>query len=1045
METELQALPARSEYARLLNRAAALGVKDLAPLERETRARVAEGAASLPLELELPTGMWDLKLGAQGYRPRCVTAVADRGQLDLGHRELRARSTRSLEVLDPAGEAIAGAFILEVGTPANPLEWHDCQGFARSDGEGWIEIDEAFGGPWILGASGFVPQLVELLPRADRWSLEPLPDAPRTMKIRDQVGPIEGALALFEGQIPIAISDADGRLSIPTSSPGAVTFIAPDGRRFELEGRDAREVVFADAVRAEGRVVTYHSESVYGVADGLVWVPGWPGLWTPVDREGHFAIPHVPLDEREREPSIRLAAAARGYAPEDYGVFAGPAGAPSRDELLALEMALYPRSPGGGFVGRVLDEEQSPLPATSVYLIRSEAVDQRAELLSGSGVPRGARSSRTDDLGYFRIECFDRAPQDLLVVPEEASPVVVTGLLAPPPGGEEPLGDLVAEFPWRFEGRVLDGERALAGVQISIERSLQLGEWTQSFRDQGSGPLSTDSEGRFSIPIRVARSHPEGVDLIFSKAGFRERALRRVVVEPDARVTVEMEKLEPLAGIVTDDRGEPLSEVRLHLVAESGHGAGRQSPVPGGGRGTPVTHSDDEGFFLFPDRPAADSVLEASREGFAPQRVRVTASSPNILDVQLKPGASILGTVTAEGGSPVSEARLRVGDRYLVTDFEGAFEITGLGPGAWRVEATDERLGRASAQVELAPGETRRVQLTLDASSSASGVVVDGDGRPVAGATVVATGATGQKAYATSGPGGGFRLAALQPGTYRLVASARALATRAPLAFALSEQGASNLRLEMASVGAISGYLVGDTPRPGEIQISWSCAGHPPITGTPAADLSFSLEGLRAGTCWLVASSRGEQLAARELSLAPGESRQAVELVHEEAQALSGRLSLDGKDVGGAEVWLADASGAVLAQTLADWAGHFEVSSQLEGDFVLNARLSGETGVFRRPIRLPGRNNDLIWRLAAGRAVMQATPGSGGSEMLAAYASPATSGQAFNAPGVCVGDTCTFDALPAGQYLFTVVGSARRVTVEHAVIVSETTTAAIQF
>ncbi|MEM7518676.1 MAG: hypothetical protein AAF368_17355, partial [Planctomycetota bacterium] len=265
----------------------------------------------------------------------------------------------------------------------------------------------------------------------------------------------------------------------------------------------------------------------------------------------------------------------------------------------------------------------------------------------------------------------------------------------------------------------------------------------------------------------------------------------------------------------------------------------------------------------------------------------------------------------------------------------------------------------------------------------------------------------------------------------------------------LPEGGTSDWRLEVERLGSISGSLIGVLEGPEQLTISWSCAGQPAADGVVRDDQTFLIAGAQPGDCWLIVERGQETMATRTLSLAPGEPKEGVELVVEAPPRLSGRLTLPGRDdhqVGGAEIWLTDRRGAVLAATRADWTGAFELSAPVDGEHVLRARLSGSDGVFETAVALPFEDGEFLWPLAAGRASLRLALGvSLASRPMAAYATPVGQLNTFRATGNCVEESCWFDLLPAGQYTFIVIGSARQVGLDLAVTASEISSGLIQF
>jgi protocatechuate 3,4-dioxygenase beta subunit len=125
------------------------------------------------------------------------------------------------------------------------------------------------------------------------------------------------------------------------------------------------------------------------------------------------------------------------------------------------------------------------------------------------------------------------------------------------------------------------------------------------------------------------------------------------------------------------------------------------------------------------------------------------------LDVRLKPGVTVVGSVQSQEGKPLSGARLILILRssgtglpsslidWVTTSGKGAFEIKAIPPG-WQYELTATANGYGAQSVSIDASNLKdnrqdvgRFVLAL-ANLSISGVVVDAQGQPVAGAEVSA-------------------------------------------------------------------------------------------------------------------------------------------------------------------------------------------------------------------------------------------------------------------------------------------------------------------
>lgn len=201
-------------------------------------------------------------------------------------------------------------------------------------------------------------------------------------------------------------------------------------------------------------------------------------------------------------------------------------------------------------------------------------------------------------------------------------------------------------------------------------------------------------------------------------------------------------------------------------VSSSGadHGAGLGAPV-----GQRPASSHEEAVSAAPVPEVQDRMLLATapEAGAAPPTVEAGPDAAGI------PGRLRL-RVSWRDGSPASGVALllmspnarrhRHGDRWDTTDEEGVVDYPMLAAGSYTVEA--DRGGKVKATV--ISGEQVTATLVLDGAYDVHGIVRDGEGRPVAGAEVVAVAWRydwrGSKTVATSDASGGFVIRCIDDG-----------------------------------------------------------------------------------------------------------------------------------------------------------------------------------------------------------------------------------------------------------------------------------------
>ncbi|MHB1844640.1 MAG: carboxypeptidase regulatory-like domain-containing protein, partial [Deltaproteobacteria bacterium] len=178
--------------------------------------------------------------------------------------------------------------------------------------------------------------------------------------------------------------------------------------------------------------------------------------------------------------------------------------------------------------------------------------------------------------------------------------------------------------------------------------------------------------------------------------------------------------------------------------------------------------------------------------------------------ITLGAGGEVDGTVLGATGAPVGSGRVQAlskDERWPIAesavDPSGHFALTGL-PSGHLVIVADAAQARGSAEADLEEGGQAQVEIRLG-SGTLDGMVDDGDGRPIAGALVVARplslGAAGERST-LSGSDGRFRLGGLTGDRFDLAATKDEGSAELRGVAA----GSRDLRLSLA-VGAVSGWV----------------------------------------------------------------------------------------------------------------------------------------------------------------------------------------------------------------------------------------------
>jgi hypothetical protein len=151
--------------------------------------------------------------------------------------------------------------------------------------------------------------------------------------------------------------------------------------------------------------------------------------------------------------------------------------------------------------------------------------------------------------------------------------------------------------------------------------------------------------------------------------------------------------------------------------------------------------TDGQGRFVFASVVAGDVPVVAR----SPARtlaswqgsVKVTAGHREELTIHLEAGATLSGTVRNGAGGPLAKVELSAGEwdtmsnRSARSAEDGSYRLEGLSAGKLHAQAADDKVGKLSADFELAAGEQRRWDPVLSAGLQVRGRTVDADGKPV--------------------------------------------------------------------------------------------------------------------------------------------------------------------------------------------------------------------------------------------------------------------------------------------------------------------------
>ena len=379
---------------------------------------------------------------------------------------------------------------------------------------------------------------------------------------------------------------------------------------------------------------------------------------------------------------------------------------------------------------------------------------------------------------------------------------------APSPVGEQHPGSVTSHDgarpemapertgPLELSGLVTDAQgQPLEGVEVVLRAN------ALSTLDR---PVisSTDTEGRY----RLSALPPGVYELSFRRERYLSHHVAEHVLSTSGTLDAVLEPAPLVEGRVVDEEGRPIPRtvVRLRPMEPPEYDGDEWDDS------VALATSDETGHFVL-DAPAEGPWrLEAEHRDYLYNDQKLSAPASGV-KVVLNTGAGLEVVVVDEEDRPVAGADCMLvldrpwpigSDELARTDEQGKAVLSGVIGGRYLLMATTSRkepFRLAEQRVELRERERRRVRLRFDKGVELAGVVVDGEGKPVAGAEVRALpeevlwekqrkrqqsspvslhhrrlheewdGKAGRPAV--SGPDGRFVLRHLRPEAYRLAVS----------------------------------------------------------------------------------------------------------------------------------------------------------------------------------------------------------------------------------------------------------------------------------
>lgn len=415
------------------------------------------------------------------------------------------------------------------------------------------------------------------------------------------------------------------------------------------------------------------------------------------------------------------------------------------------------------------------------------------------------------------------------------------------------VGTLVLEDGRTLRGRVLaaaDGV-ALAGASAIVN----VAQGGMAFRipgmDAGAGSAVTGSDGGFEIHGLEGRTYTMSVQ--HPDYAPSESSVEVPADQDPPETVVRLSRGGTLTGTVRDASKNPVTGAAI--VAMRG--------LFGGDMNTAETGPDGR-YTMEKLAPGSYNVMRPPEDGggmanFGMKQATITEGETTVVDFDETARHTLTGRVV-RGKATVGSVTLLFfpgesagfgagGFKTTQADEAGNYQIGLDQPGAYTVMVqSGGGFGRStSVAISVPDAPTSAIDIVLKIGG-VTGRVSDSDGQPVAGAMVAARldGSTdplsGQSGAMTE-PDGSFSIEGLQPGTYRVTASATGFAPAEAYPVSVSEDEAApdlDLRLERGRV--LRGKVV--DPRGSGVQGAMVFAGPPgtvdPTVGPAMTDVNGS-------------------------------------------------------------------------------------------------------------------------------------------------------------------------------------------------------------
>jgi protocatechuate 3,4-dioxygenase beta subunit len=608
----------------------------------------------------------------------------------------------------------------------------------------------------------------------------------------------------------------------------------------------------------------------------------------------------------------------------------------------------------GVIEGVVLDADGKPVDGARVILGRARGRNEETPSLSFLQ-PKGVAT--TADGGRFRVEALAPGDYGATAVkegwaPAQKAPIAVKARETARIELKLPRGGFVVS------GRVLDVDGGtVAGARVTAAMRSAGGGRAPMLLQSVAGP-----DGQYRL---IVGRGPHG--LRAEADGYATSNEELFVVRSTTR-DLRLVPAARLSGMVVEMGSKrPVGDAEVSLT--SGMRGDFRAPREG--------KSDGSGRFEFTDlEPGSYEVM--ARKGALIGAGKVVALAPaqsvTGVEVEVERGRTVSGRVKSDTGAGIGNVRVSAGRdtppfgqaARTRSNPDGSYALEGMLPGNYRISASEEGYGQASARARVLNGDVGNVDLVLPPGVKVTGRVVTAAGQPVEGARVQGTyetrtgagGMTMSGDTTTTAADGSFELKRVAPGTLRVTArhEEQGMRNQGPEEVKAGEHKVLTLVLEKGAT--VSGTVRTEDGRPAPDVRVTSFAREARMFGesndVTGPDGRYRLTGLAAGRVMVSAERSGrpsfsfgseDEAHQKTLTLAANEDKAGVDLVVAPAgQAIKGVVvGADGKAVPGAIVTAGVERGGGRAfrgasrdlKAYSNLDGHFSLENVSKGSYTL--------------------------------------------------------------------------------------------------------------